>query len=154
MEPLVRNAGLSSYVEVSQPLGTVPRGLLKRVSLDPVGLALQDRSTAGPSTGHLAASGEAFSSLVNATRTQLAEQLVANPRRSLTEISGPRQTPLRQGPRPGQGRAPEEHGAPDMTPHRRPPPRYARTVPVAASRRVTPLRPSDLPRESCGGRKG
>ncbi|MCX4733863.1 AraC family transcriptional regulator [Streptomyces sp. NBC_01363] len=37
---------------------------------------------------HLAASGETFSSLVNATRTQLAEQLVANPRRSLTEISG------------------------------------------------------------------
>ncbi|MER7029138.1 MULTISPECIES: AraC family transcriptional regulator [Streptomyces] len=37
---------------------------------------------------HLAASGETFSSLVNATRAQLAEQLVANPRRSLTEISG------------------------------------------------------------------
>ncbi|MFE0175371.1 AraC family transcriptional regulator [Streptomyces sp. NPDC059002] len=37
---------------------------------------------------HLAAAGETFSSLVNATRTQLAEQLVANPRRSLTEISG------------------------------------------------------------------
>ncbi|MEU1784824.1 AraC family transcriptional regulator [Streptomyces sparsogenes] len=37
---------------------------------------------------HLAASGETFSSLLNATRTQIAEQLVANPRRSLTEISG------------------------------------------------------------------
>ncbi|OIJ88350.1 AraC family transcriptional regulator [Streptomyces colonosanans] len=36
---------------------------------------------------HLSASGETFSSLLNATRTQLAEQLVANPRRSLTEIS-------------------------------------------------------------------
>ncbi|WP_406253249.1 AraC family transcriptional regulator [Streptomyces atratus] len=37
---------------------------------------------------HLAGSGETFSSLLNATRTELAEQLVANPRRSLTEISG------------------------------------------------------------------
>ncbi|MET9658234.1 AraC family transcriptional regulator [Streptomyces sp. NPDC006510] len=37
---------------------------------------------------YLAASGETFSSLLNATRTELAEQLVANPRRSLTEISG------------------------------------------------------------------
>ncbi|MER6106432.1 AraC family transcriptional regulator [Streptomyces sp. NPDC001832] len=37
---------------------------------------------------HLSASGETFSSLLNATRTQLAEQFVANPRRSLTEISG------------------------------------------------------------------
>lgn len=36
---------------------------------------------------HLAGSGETFSSLLNATRTQLAEQLVASPRRSLTEIS-------------------------------------------------------------------
>ncbi|MFF0189524.1 AraC family transcriptional regulator [Streptomyces sp. NPDC005244] len=37
---------------------------------------------------HLAASGETFSSLLNTTRVQLAEHLVANPRRSLTEISG------------------------------------------------------------------
>ncbi|MCT9108636.1 AraC family transcriptional regulator [Streptomyces mirabilis] len=36
---------------------------------------------------HLASSGETFSSLLNATRTLLAEQFVANPRRSLTEIS-------------------------------------------------------------------
>ncbi|MEU8527334.1 AraC family transcriptional regulator [Streptomyces sp. NPDC048629] len=36
---------------------------------------------------HLAASGETFSSLLNATRTHLAEQFVANPRRSLTEIA-------------------------------------------------------------------
>jgi len=36
---------------------------------------------------HLAASGETFSSLLNATRTHLAEQFVVNPRRSLTEIS-------------------------------------------------------------------
>ena len=35
----------------------------------------------------LADSGETFSSLLNATRRQLAEQLVANPRRSLTDIS-------------------------------------------------------------------
>ncbi|WP_331720060.1 AraC family transcriptional regulator [Streptomyces sp. NBC_00147] len=37
---------------------------------------------------HLAASGETFSSLLNATRTQLATQLVTNPLRSLTDISG------------------------------------------------------------------
>ncbi|WP_037606911.1 AraC family transcriptional regulator [Streptacidiphilus rugosus] len=36
----------------------------------------------------LAESGESFSTLLNATRRQLAEQLVASPRRSLTEISG------------------------------------------------------------------
>ncbi|WP_329206620.1 AraC family transcriptional regulator ligand-binding domain-containing protein [Streptomyces sp. NBC_00683] len=36
---------------------------------------------------HLADSGETFSSLLNATRMHLAEQFVANPRRSLTEIS-------------------------------------------------------------------
>ncbi|MFI7409712.1 AraC family transcriptional regulator [Streptomyces sp. NPDC049627] len=35
----------------------------------------------------LASSGETFSSLLNATRMHLAEQFVANPRRSLTEIS-------------------------------------------------------------------
>lgn len=35
----------------------------------------------------LAASGETFSSLLNATRMHLAEQFVASPRRSLTEIS-------------------------------------------------------------------
>ncbi|MFH9725584.1 AraC family transcriptional regulator ligand-binding domain-containing protein [Streptomyces sp. NPDC017254] len=36
---------------------------------------------------HLAHSGETFSSLLNATRARLAEQFVASPRRSLTEIS-------------------------------------------------------------------
>jgi len=36
----------------------------------------------------LAEAGETFSSLLNATRTQLAEQFVGNRRRSLTEISG------------------------------------------------------------------
>ncbi|MGW7434619.1 AraC family transcriptional regulator [Streptomyces sp. NPDC054849] len=36
---------------------------------------------------HLASSGETFSSLLGATRRHLAEQFVANPRRSLTEIS-------------------------------------------------------------------
>jgi AraC-like DNA-binding protein len=36
---------------------------------------------------HLAHSGETFSSLLNTTRTHLAEQFVADPRRSLTEIS-------------------------------------------------------------------
>ncbi|WP_042366037.1 AraC family transcriptional regulator ligand-binding domain-containing protein [Streptacidiphilus neutrinimicus] len=36
----------------------------------------------------LAEAGQTFSSLLGATRRQLAEQLVASPRRSLTEISG------------------------------------------------------------------
>ncbi|MFE7171592.1 AraC family transcriptional regulator ligand-binding domain-containing protein [Streptomyces sp. NPDC057616] len=36
---------------------------------------------------HLARSGETFSSLVQATRTGLAEQFVANPSRSLTEVA-------------------------------------------------------------------
>jgi AraC-like DNA-binding protein len=36
----------------------------------------------------LAESGETFSSLLNAARRRLAEQLVSSPRRSLTEISG------------------------------------------------------------------
>ena len=35
----------------------------------------------------LAASGETFSSLLNAARAELAERLVLNPRRSLTEIA-------------------------------------------------------------------
>lgn len=43
MKPLVRNAALNSYVEVSQSLGIDPRALMKRVGLDPVGLAVQDR---------------------------------------------------------------------------------------------------------------
>ncbi|MEU7038384.1 AraC family transcriptional regulator [Streptomyces sp. NPDC046237] len=36
---------------------------------------------------HLTHSGETFSSLLNATRMRLAEQVVASPRRSLTEVS-------------------------------------------------------------------
>jgi AraC-like DNA-binding protein len=36
---------------------------------------------------YLAAHGETFSSLLDSTRAQLAEQLMANPRRSLTDIS-------------------------------------------------------------------
>ncbi|MFI9803157.1 AraC family transcriptional regulator ligand-binding domain-containing protein [Streptomyces sp. NPDC052301] len=36
---------------------------------------------------HLARSGETFSSLLHSTRTALAEQFVANPNRSLTEVS-------------------------------------------------------------------
>ncbi len=36
---------------------------------------------------HLARSGETFSSLLNTTRRALAEQFVANPSRSLTEVS-------------------------------------------------------------------
>jgi AraC-like DNA-binding protein len=36
----------------------------------------------------LAGSGETFSSLLNAVRAELAERLVSNPRRSLTEIAG------------------------------------------------------------------
>ncbi|RVU22298.1 AraC family transcriptional regulator [Streptomyces antnestii] len=47
MKPLVRNAALSSYVELSQSLGIDPRALMKRVGLDPVGLAVQDRWISG-----------------------------------------------------------------------------------------------------------
>ncbi|NBE52955.1 AraC family transcriptional regulator [Streptomyces boluensis] len=65
-------------IEVLLPTG--------RCSIDQVACSLGvDRRTVHR---HLAARGETFSSLLNSTRTQLAEQLVANPRRSLTEISG------------------------------------------------------------------
>ncbi|MFE7706976.1 AraC family transcriptional regulator ligand-binding domain-containing protein [Streptomyces sp. NPDC057486] len=47
MKPLVRNAALSSYVELSQSLGIDPRALMKRVGLDPVGLTVQDRWISG-----------------------------------------------------------------------------------------------------------
>lgn len=47
MKPLVRNAVLSSYVELSQSLGIDPRALMKRVGLDPVGLTVQDRWISG-----------------------------------------------------------------------------------------------------------
>ncbi|MDI3387508.1 AraC family transcriptional regulator [Streptomyces sp. B-S-A8] len=65
-------------IEVLLPTG--------RCSIDQVAGSLGvDRRTVHR---HLAASGETFSSLVNATRGRLAAQLVASPRRSLTEISG------------------------------------------------------------------
>ncbi|MFB6784265.1 AraC family transcriptional regulator [Streptomyces sp. NPDC056352] len=47
MKPLVRNAALSSYVELSQSLGIDPRALMKSVGLDPVGLTVQDRWISG-----------------------------------------------------------------------------------------------------------
>ncbi|MFI6062334.1 AraC family transcriptional regulator [Streptomyces sp. NPDC051286] len=47
MKPLVRNAALNSYVELSQSLGIDPRALMKSVGLDPVGLAVQDRWISG-----------------------------------------------------------------------------------------------------------
>ncbi|MGW4077392.1 AraC family transcriptional regulator [Streptomyces asiaticus] len=47
MKPLVRNAALNSYVELSRSLGIDPRDLMKRVGLDPVGLAVQDRWISG-----------------------------------------------------------------------------------------------------------
>ncbi|MFF3935814.1 AraC family transcriptional regulator [Streptomyces phaeofaciens] len=47
MKPLVRNATLSNYVELSQSLGIDPRALMKRVGLDPAGLAVQDRWISG-----------------------------------------------------------------------------------------------------------
>ncbi|MYW69763.1 helix-turn-helix domain-containing protein [Streptomyces sp. SID8379] len=53
MKPLVRNAALSSYVELSQSLGIDPRGLMKRVGLDPVGLAVQDRWISGAAVTEL-----------------------------------------------------------------------------------------------------
>ncbi|MFF4352870.1 AraC family transcriptional regulator ligand-binding domain-containing protein [Streptomyces sp. NPDC001530] len=56
-----------------------------RCSVDQVARSLGvDRRTVHR---HLASSGETFSSLLNTTRARLAEQFVANPRRSLTEIS-------------------------------------------------------------------
>jgi AraC-like DNA-binding protein len=64
-------------IEVLLPTG--------RCSIDQVARSLNvDRRTVHR---RLADSGETFSSLLSATRTQLAEQLVANPHRSLTEIS-------------------------------------------------------------------
>ncbi|MFF2503652.1 AraC family transcriptional regulator ligand-binding domain-containing protein [Streptomyces sp. NPDC058067] len=53
MKPLVRNAALSSYVELSQSLGIDPRALMKRVGLDPVGLAVQDRWISGAAVTEL-----------------------------------------------------------------------------------------------------
>ncbi|MEU9657406.1 AraC family transcriptional regulator [Streptomyces chartreusis] len=47
MKPLVRNAALSGYVQLSQSLGIDPRVLMKRVGLDPAGLAIQDRWISG-----------------------------------------------------------------------------------------------------------
>ncbi|MFF4148486.1 AraC family transcriptional regulator [Streptomyces sp. NPDC001698] len=53
MKPLVRNAALNSYVEVSQSLGIDPRSLMKHVGLDPVGLAVQDRWISGVAVAQL-----------------------------------------------------------------------------------------------------
>ncbi|MGW2826582.1 AraC family transcriptional regulator [Streptomyces sp. NPDC001443] len=47
MKPLVRNATLSGYVELSQSLGIDPRGLMRQAGLDPAGLAVQDRWISG-----------------------------------------------------------------------------------------------------------
>ncbi|WP_432082832.1 AraC family transcriptional regulator [Streptomyces sp. WAC 04229] len=48
MKPLVRNAALTGYAELGRELGFDPRTLMKRVGLDPVGLAVQDRWISGP----------------------------------------------------------------------------------------------------------
>jgi AraC-like DNA-binding protein len=53
MKPLVRNAALSRYIEVSQSLGIDPRALMKRVGLDPVGLTIQDRWIPGAAVAEL-----------------------------------------------------------------------------------------------------
>ncbi|MFB6957014.1 AraC family transcriptional regulator [Streptomyces sp. NPDC056309] len=53
MKPLVRNAALNGYVEVSQSLGIDPRSLMKHVGLDPVGLAVQDRWISGVAVAQL-----------------------------------------------------------------------------------------------------
>ncbi|MFF3732005.1 AraC family transcriptional regulator [Streptomyces sp. NPDC002476] len=53
MKPLVRNAALNNYVEVSQSLGIDARALMKRVGLDPVGLAVQDRWIPGTAVTQL-----------------------------------------------------------------------------------------------------
>lgn len=53
MKPLVRNAALNSYVEVSRSLGIDPQALMKSVGLDPVGLAVQDRWISGVAVAQL-----------------------------------------------------------------------------------------------------
>lgn len=53
MKPLVRNAALTGYAELSRSLGLDPRALMKRVGLDPVGLAIQDRWISGASVTEL-----------------------------------------------------------------------------------------------------
>ncbi|WP_407555335.1 AraC family transcriptional regulator [Streptomyces sp. Pv4-95] len=53
MKPLVRNAALTGYVELSRALGLDPGALMKRVGLDPVGLAVQDRWISGPAVTEL-----------------------------------------------------------------------------------------------------
>ncbi|MFD9602452.1 AraC family transcriptional regulator [Streptomyces sp. NPDC059970] len=53
MKPLVRNAALNNYVEVSQSLGIDARALMKRVGLDPVGLTVQDRWIPGTAVTQL-----------------------------------------------------------------------------------------------------
>ncbi|MCX4726697.1 AraC family transcriptional regulator [Streptomyces sp. NBC_00963] len=66
-----------AVIEVLLPTG--------RCSIEQVAHSLSvDRRTVHR---HLAESGESFSSLLNAVRARLAEQFVANPRRSFTEIS-------------------------------------------------------------------
>ncbi|MEU6040637.1 AraC family transcriptional regulator [Actinomadura sp. NPDC047616] len=53
MKPLVRNAALNAYIEVSRSLGIDPQALMKGVGLDPVGLAVQDRWVPGAAVAKL-----------------------------------------------------------------------------------------------------
>ncbi|MGW1004974.1 AraC family transcriptional regulator [Streptomyces sp. NPDC002520] len=95
-DPLLRTYARRYFESIAVSRGTTEldrvRDLIEvllptgRCSIEQVAASLGvDRRTVHR---HLAASGETFSSLLNATRVQIAEQLVANPRRSLTEISG------------------------------------------------------------------
>ncbi|MZD04582.1 AraC family transcriptional regulator, partial [Streptomyces sp. SID5785] len=77
MKPLVRNASLSNYVELSQSLGIDPRALLKQAGLDPVGLASQDRWVSGDAVTRLlehsaAAAGREDFGLLLAERRRFA----------------------------------------------------------------------------------
>ncbi|MEV8596152.1 AraC family transcriptional regulator [Streptomyces sp. NPDC052012] len=94
-DPLLREYARQYFEAIAVPTDTTVadrvRELIEvllpsgRCSVDQVARSMGvDRRTVHR---HLASSGETFSSLLNATRTHLAEQFVANPRRSLTEIS-------------------------------------------------------------------
>ncbi|MFI6565750.1 AraC family transcriptional regulator [Streptomyces sp. NPDC050534] len=82
-EPIA-SAGTASEVDRVRDLieALLPTG---RCSIEQIARSLEvDRRTVHR---HLARSGETFSSLLQSTRTALAEQFVANPNRSLTEVS-------------------------------------------------------------------
>ncbi|MEU8619178.1 AraC family transcriptional regulator [Streptomyces sp. NPDC048623] len=82
-EPIAAPRGASEVDRVRDLIeALLPTG---RCSIEQIARSLGvDRRTVHR---HLARTGETFSSLLNSTRTALAEQFVANPNRSLTEVS-------------------------------------------------------------------